>query len=385
MNIYSGAGVINKIYPQIKTIILTITNECNLDCLYCHNKPYLENKYKSNTVLSINDFKDIAYQYAQYLNTKKIYCGEFCFSGGEPLIVGIDYYKKIIEIEKEISSRFKNKIKFQNLIQTNGTLLNDSWINFIKENDIKLGISIDGIKNIQNTTRYFKNKKGSYNKIESILEKLKKDCIEFGFLIVVSKYNKKYASEIIKKLITFNPQSLAFIPCLDYDGKINSTEYSKFLITAFDTWISIRRYNIPIRNFKFVIFKMMGLKNIFIPCENSGKCPTTININLNKDVFICDVFMGRKGGYLGNLNTVKLSDLEKTYNYLKIRQKITSLPKKCKLCKFIEICNGGCFYRRQNNKKIDYLCKANISLFKHIENYLKKQNIKNIFKKFTLN
>lgn len=378
-----GVGVIDKILAPVETIILTITNKCNLGCVYCHNRHYLNNNYPKNHILKLSDFEKIVHQYASYLFENNICRGEFCFSGGEPLSVGIDYFKKIISIEKKVILQYHNKISFTNLIQTNGTLIDKNWISFFKKNKIKIGISIDTHKELKNFPRKFLNGNTSFNKIKESIRLLRENNIEFGFLSVVSTYNKNYAKEIIKEFISLKPDSIAFIPCLDYDGKINAEDYSKFLTEAFDCWLSTKRFEIPIRNFKFIILRMLGIKPTFLPCENSGNCPSTININLNGDVFICDVFMGKKEGYIGNIHKKELKDIFKTQDYLKIKHKVVKLNKRCRKCRYLDICNGGCYYRRLNKKNTDYLCKANIKIFKHIEKKIKDMNLHFIISKLT--
>ena len=358
------------IFPHIETIILTVTNVCNLNCIYCHNRPYLS-RFPNGRCLSLDDFRDICYQYGAYLVSCNRKEGEFCFSGGEPLIIGKEYYQNIVRIEEEVSRRFSRRVRFKNLIQTNGTLIDKEWGRFISKYGIKIGISIDGPQIINSITRRSKAlTNGAFSNLERSIEILHKSKAEFGFLTVVSRYNKNNARAVVDWLISKSPSSIAFIPCLDYDGKVDALDYGNFLIDAFDRWVEIKRFDIPVRNFKFVISHLLGIRNIDLPCENGGRCPVTINVNLNKDVFICDVFMGKRKGYLGNLGETTLRDLSRSLRYIMVRKKVLSLPDDCLKCRFVRICNGGCFYRRDNPQRKDYLCRANIRLFEHIERFM---------------
>jgi len=361
------------IFPRITTLIITTTNECNLECVYCHNRPFLNSFFKKPIHLKYNDFEKICREYCNYLTLKGYPVGEFCFSGGEPLLLGPKYYEKFFTIQKKIFGR--KKIKITNLFQTNGTLVDEKWIKFFKKYDVKIGISIDGTRDNQNKTRPFKNQGKTFQSINHTIFLLKRNNIRFGFLCVVSRYNMNNAKRIMDFFISSQPESIAFIPCLDYFGKIKDKEYGKFLVQSFNRWVELKRYDIPVRNFKFVLHALLGIKNLDLPCENAGRCPCNININLNGDMFICDIFMGKKEGYLGNIKEISLLEIEKMVHYLQVRKRILSLPAKCKKCKFLEICNGGCFYRRISRKNnLDYLCKANLEIFNHIANYLKSNS-----------
>ena len=128
---------------------------CNLDCSYCfylHKEDLLSTRNKwhmSDEVLE--EF------IKQYINEQGSHEIVFSWQGGEPTLMGLDFYKKVITLEK----KYANGKQIENDLQTNGTLLDDEWCEFLKENDYLIGISIDGPQQMHDAHRVDKGGKGT--------------------------------------------------------------------------------------------------------------------------------------------------------------------------------------------------------------------------------
>ena len=75
-------------------------------------------------------------QYIESPNTLEV---PFAWQGGEPTLLGLDYFRKIVELQK----KYAQGRAIKNTLQTNGTLLNDTWCQFFAENKFLIGLSID--------------------------------------------------------------------------------------------------------------------------------------------------------------------------------------------------------------------------------------------------
>ena len=120
--------------------------KCNLDCDYCY---YLEkeNLYeKKNPVMSEDLLEKFIKQYIESQTMSEIM---FTWHGGETLMRPLSFYKRAIELQKQ----YGRGRRIENSIQTNGTLLNDEWCKFFKENNFLVGISIDGPKEFHDEYR----------------------------------------------------------------------------------------------------------------------------------------------------------------------------------------------------------------------------------------
>tara|TARA_B110000977_G_C10980247_1_gene455843 strand:+ start:620 stop:1066 length:447 start_codon:yes stop_codon:yes gene_type:complete len=129
---------------------------CNLDCKYCF---YLEKEqlYPNNEKWKMSDEKlevfirdYIAAQPGQEVN--------FAFQGGEPTLLGVDYYRKVVAFQK----KHANGKTISTAFQTNGTLLDDEWGEFLAENNFLVGLSIDGPEDLHNTYRVDKKGRDTY-------------------------------------------------------------------------------------------------------------------------------------------------------------------------------------------------------------------------------
>lgn len=168
--------------------IFYLTNSCNLNCKYCYEGNKINKKIDFNIIKKILTEQSIAKDKTTTVS----------FFGGEPLLekqILYDTVNLCNDLEKE------NKHKFLYSLTTNGTLIDDKFIEFCKKNNISVGISIDGNKFTHNLNRYDYNHKGSF---EQVLENSKK-CIEANLncmaLPVICLNNVQYLSDNIQYLI----------------------------------------------------------------------------------------------------------------------------------------------------------------------------------------
>jgi uncharacterized protein len=162
---------------------------CNLNCTYCY---YLE---KKKLYPGINDFKlhePLLERYIQqFIEQQEVPVVTFTWQGGEPTLLGIDYFLKVVELKK----KYIVGKKIENAFQTNGTRLNDDWCKFLADNDILVGISIDGAEHNHNHYRKTASGGPTFRMVMRGIELLQKNKVEFNTLSVVNDYNSGYASE----------------------------------------------------------------------------------------------------------------------------------------------------------------------------------------------
>ncbi len=133
-------------------MLKSVGSACNLKCEYCY---YLEkeNLYPSAKGQLMSDALLEKFT-EQYINSQTQNEILFTWHGGETLLRPVSFYKKALEFQK----KYGRGRKIDNVIQTNGTLLNDAWCEFFKENNFLVGISIDGPQEFHD--EYRRNKGG---------------------------------------------------------------------------------------------------------------------------------------------------------------------------------------------------------------------------------
>lgn len=165
-----------------------LTDNCNMDCKYCYEK----GMHKNNQI----DFQMIKNIIDLEIKNKTKQC-VITFFGGEPLL------KKdlIYQTSKYINSK-KSRTVFLYNMTTNATLIDDEFIDFIKNNSfISLSISIDGNETTQNQNRVFENNNNTYNIVEKNIKKLLEVTNIPVAVPVITKNNEKYLYSSIEHLV----------------------------------------------------------------------------------------------------------------------------------------------------------------------------------------
>ncbi|MFR2301030.1 MAG: radical SAM protein, partial [Clostridium paraputrificum] len=144
---------------NLSLMIKPSSSKCNLKCKYCFYHSIADARdIKDYGFMPLSTLKEIVLKAADYCNGGHCSIG---FQGGESTLVGLEFYKELIKYTKEIT----NSTSFSFSIQTNGTLLNDEWGEFLKENKFLVGISLDGNKDIHNLNRLDYKNDGSFNSV----------------------------------------------------------------------------------------------------------------------------------------------------------------------------------------------------------------------------
>ena len=184
-----------------------IGSACNLNCTYCY---YLEKQklYPGNQRMSDELLEKFI---RQYILIQQVPVINFVWQGGEPTLLGLDFFQKVVELQHKHASGKK----IENSFQTNGTLLNDDWCRFFKKNNFLIGISIDGPEKIHDQHRPFKTGAASWDKVMTGVNLLRKHGVDFNTLTVIHNDNVKYPIEIYRFLKRIGSGFIQFIPIIE--------------------------------------------------------------------------------------------------------------------------------------------------------------------------
>jgi uncharacterized protein len=192
---------------------------CNLDCKYCF---YLEKEalYPGENQWRMSDA--VLEEYVrQYIRSQPVDEINFAWQGGEPTLLGVDFFRKSVALQKKFAG---GKI-ISNAIQTNGTLLDDEWCKFLAANNFLVGLSIDGPAEMHDAYRVDKRQQPTFDKVMRGLDLLKKHRVEFNTLTVVNRLNSQSPLDVYRFLKSIGGQYLQFIPLVERAaiGKSQST------------------------------------------------------------------------------------------------------------------------------------------------------------------
>jgi uncharacterized protein len=343
--------------------IVKVSGECNLKCDYCYY--FANSEYKQASNLSWDLIRKLITEASSLSDFV-----EFIWHGGEPLTAGIETFQKIIHLQKDISG---NKgTKYKNIIQTNGTLLNAEWVDFIAGNDMGVGISIDGPVWPHDKHRVYEDFSGSLSDVSGGVKLLTEKGIRKGALAVVTKDSLGFEKEIFDFFIENDILSFDFLPFFDgdYPFTLAKGDYSNFIIKVFDLWLEKDDPSIKIRYIDNVVTGILGGRQSL--CKFAHSCHTYISINFNGDIFPCDKYLGLEDFFLGNLAHDSLPEIVNGVKMRNFVKKINALHDNCSKCSIWEICGGACTYYQMSDEKSEQrrYCYENKIAINYIRNKL---------------
>jgi len=170
---------------------LHITNNCNLDCPYCYIK-------KSSDRMTIATAKAYMDKLEETFLKHSLRSVAIRISGGEPTLE-----REVVEyVVQELYSRFQSRAtEILPVIITNGTLINESWLDFINKHKVGIGFSLDGLGQWHDRTRFFKNGGGSFQTVFRNLEICLRSKIRFNILTTITEDNIDGVEELNRYLV----------------------------------------------------------------------------------------------------------------------------------------------------------------------------------------
>lgn len=356
------------------SIIAKPTHDCNLRCKYCYIEPSAEKGKMSESLLaqSIEKVSDFAEK------------SHWIWHGGEPLIMGLDFYK----IVKDIQDFYKKKgKKFSNGIQTNGTLITSEIINFCKQTkDFFIGMSLDGPEEINNRTRIYPDEKGSFKQVMKAKSLLKGKKVGGGIICVITNQNiyepeKLYSFfKSIRTNIKFNPLIYSERVSDNKDSlEISPKEYGKFLIKMWEIYNKDvekdKELKIEIDPFIQVLGNLGT--NSPLGCNYSKSCRNDfISIGPEGDIYPCGRFDGIKEFWMGNIKTNTIEEMVNSSVNIKLKKRSLENVSTCLKCKNGGICNSGCMHNAYCAGDVlgkDPYCLSYKILFKKMEEVISNE------------
>lgn len=350
---------------------------CNLDCHYCY---YLKTKhlYSKTGVFPMPDI--ILEEYiVQHIEACLEPVIRFSWHGGEPTVLGLDYFRKIASLQRKhqpINRRIANGI------QTNGTLLDDEWCRFLAEEGFAVGLSLDGPRELHDRYRLTKGGKPTFEQTIRGYELLQQYRINTDILCVVNAHNVRFPDRVYRFFKQINAPYVSFLPLVepqpDTKRGVSSRTvpveaFGAFLCTIFDEWLSRDIGRIKIQIFEEAARTAFGQDHsLCIFRETCGDIPV---IEHNGDFFSCDHFVNA-GHCLGNIIETPLAELLESPTQKAFGQaKLDTLPLCCRACEVRTMCNGECPKNRflrtpEGEEGLNYLCAAYKLFFTHLRPFV---------------
>jgi uncharacterized protein len=369
---------------------------CNLDCTYCF---YLEKEklYPSNENFKMSD--EVLEKYIkEYISSQSVPEINFAWQGGEPTLLGVNFFRKVIELQK----KYANGKKIHNALQTNGTLLDEEWCEFFAKNGFLIGLSIDGPRELHDAYRVDKKQKPTFDKVMKGISLLKQYKVEFNTLTVVNRKNSQHALKVYQFLKEIGSGFIQFIPLVERlpddqakrDGlglaepphlqdkappspvtswSVEAKQYGKFLTEIFDHWVRHDIGTVYVQIFDVALGIWSGMGSAI--CVFAERCGGALAMEHDGNVYSCDHYVYPQY-QLGNLMNQSLGEMVNSSTQVKFgNDKLDTLPRYCQSCEVRFACNGECPKHRfmktpDGEAGLNYLCPSYKHFFNHINPYM---------------
>ena len=354
--------------PPISLLIKPASSNCNLRCKYCFYHSLAENRrVKPYGIMNTDTLEVIvkkALEYADYECT-------FAFQGGEPTLAGLNFFEKLIELEKKYNCK---KAKINNTIQTNGIAIDESFAKFLSDNNFLVGLSLDGPKDIHDANRTDLSQKGSFSRVMNTIALFNKYKVEYNILSVVNAYTVKHAGAVYNFFKKQGFRYLQFIQCLDpleempgrHEYSLEPSGYAHFLKSLFDLWYEdfMRGKGVSIRYFDNLAGILMGYPAE--ACGMNGRCQCQFVIEADGSVYPCDFYV-MDDWLLGNIKESGFDSLQNCDAARKFIEESKYIDSRCGMCKYFNLCRGGCRRLREpfsdGKPALNYYCAAYMEFF----------------------
>jgi len=343
-------------------------SDCNIDCKYCFYKCRAPEVGQGRQRMSDEVLERLVKDYMEL----RFPLAGFAWQGGEPTLMGLDFYKKVVELQKKYGVSGQ---EVGNSLQTNAILLNEEWCRFLHENKVLVGISIDGPKEFHDYYRLDHSGAGTFDKVMRAIENCKQYNVEYNTLTLLNDRNADHPDEVFDFLVGLGVKFVQFIPCVEVDpatGKIadfsiTPKQYGEFLCRLFDRWFEYGPRNLSIRDFDSMLsYYVTGRHSI---CTFDKQCSQYIVIEHTGDAFCCDFFVEPKWR-LGNIFETPIEQLAASSKKRAFARAKKNLCNKCLVCRHLAVCRGGCMkdrapFDKENYGRESYFCESYKRFFEH--------------------
>ncbi|MEG1979107.1 MAG: anaerobic sulfatase maturase [Victivallaceae bacterium] len=349
-------------------LIKPVSLDCNLRCKYCF---YLKKTALFGCEKHLMSDEILEKMIKSFLETDlPLYA--FSWQGGEPLLSGIDFFKRAVNY----MIKYGQGKNIANTLQSNAVALNDEWADFFREYNFFLGLSLDGPKEYHDLYRVNGNGAGSHDRVLNGIKILRKHQVDFNLLSVVTRKTAHQPLECYRYLRDVAGCAFhQYIECVEFDAAGKLQEYAvtpelwgEFWCQLFDEWNQFDRNRVSVRLFDSLLHKLIGSDGG--ACALGDDCRRYLVVEHDGGVYPCD-FHVDKQWRLGNIAEDALEKIFNSEKYKSFGIRKSALAQECIECRYRYLCAGCCPKNRRPGETKSFLCRGWKMFFEHAETELK--------------
>nr|WP_295082165.1 anaerobic sulfatase maturase [uncultured Roseateles sp.] len=373
---------------------------CNLDCPYCF---YLhKTELLGHTPNSRIDAELLEQHIRQYIEANTGDSVVFSWQGGEPTIMGLAFFELVVTLQRRHA---KPGQRIENDLQTNGLLLDEAWVAFLKREGFHVGLSIDGPRELHNKYRPTKGGTPTFDKVMQAAALLRQADVPFAALCVVNRDVARAPREVYRFLVdevgswriqftpcveprVFKEQAPALIPAeqlpqlgserarpghplsIVTDWSVDPEDYGQFLCEVWEEWLAQDFGCVHVNLFETAVAQSLGMPAQM--CTSGPICGKALALEHDGSLYSCDHFVYPEYK-LGNIREQHQGDLAFSPKQVRFGlAKSENLPAYCRRCPQLKLCWGECPKNRllrtpDGEAGLNYLCSALMRFYARVQ------------------
>ncbi|MCS3458481.1 anaerobic sulfatase maturase [Aeromonas sp. BIGb0445] len=385
---------------RFHTMVKPGGSRCNIDCDYCF---YLHkgDLFQHDAAPRLSD-ELLEQHIRQYIEAQTGDEVVFSWQGGEPTLLGLPFFEKVVALQAKYR---KAGQRIENDLQTNGILLNEAWVAFLKRHGFLVGLSIDGPRDLHDIHRKNRAGRPTFDGVMTAVELLRGAEVPFAALCVVNRNNAKQGERVYRFLAEeLGCTRIQFTPVVEprifrqgsvttlatealpwqgspeaepghpmsivTDWSVAAADYGQFLCDVWDVWLAEGVGRVHVNLFETAVAQSAGMPAQM--CTQAPFCGKALALEHDGEVYSCDHFVYPEHR-IGNIAEQHLGDLAFGNQQIAFGQaKHLTLPDQCRRCDYLALCWGGCpkdrLLRTQEGQRgLNYLCGGFMQFYRHID------------------
>ena len=356
----NGGGTVWPFRRPVYVMLKPVGDRCNLACRYCY---YLGRG--SGALVDDRLLEDFIRQYIAMQTQPQVL---FTWHGGEPLLRPLTFYRRALELQRQ----YGRGLQIDNCLQTNGTLLNDEWCQFLHDNHFLVGISIDGPREQHDGNRRTRHGGASWHDVMRGIGLLQKHGVEWNAMATVNARNVEQPLAFYRFFRDMGCEFLQFTPIVEPqlpECSVTADQWGRFLCSVYDEWVRHDVGRLFVQLFDATLANWAGVAPGL--CSMSATCGQAAVMEADGTVYCCDHFVS-PGHRLGNIRQQPLAGM--LYGEQQRRfglDKQSALPRECRECHWLFACHGECPKNRlttdcYGEPGMNVLCRGYRRYFAHV-------------------
>ncbi len=350
------------------TLIIKVTNACNMACKYCFIEPSIFHK----TMVGATALRVIRV----FLDSDWFETVHFVWHGGEPLLRGRGFFEDLMREQRRVPT----KVAYTNSIQTNATRLTDELLAFLLQNDIAIGLSMDGPKELTDAARPLRNAASVSTHAITLnaADRLRAHGQAPAAIVVINRTNVDRPEDVYREFkeraidMKLNPLARSGLAAVEGAAMdISAVEYGEFMVRMFDAWFDDPQPEITIEPIRQHIARILGIPGVVHACHFTRSCHRSfLGIAPDGELYPCGMFQGEKEFCYGNVHSMPAEEIATTALFGRIEEREARVLASCSKCAFFDLCYGGCMFHSLKNSGLfaekDYYCAGYKRYFEHV-------------------